>query len=323
MVDGSNRSGRAPCGPGPGSPCSVEGGPDPAAARGRSIWSAGRTRGKVGTRRRDGRVWKATRSTVSGRTPAEAGPSGRGVPAEGSVGPGLSEQIAREGTRLSELPMDENRRRFRRPLAWGLVLSVGLHLAAVLALPAPAAPGPGSETADRRGEPGRAARGTRLLSVRSRRPVSVPSPPPPIREPEADVAVRLPETEVDPPSLSRPRPARSRADGAGTAAGEPTGRPVAAGDGGGAPAGDGFMPPAPRSVAPEWDPPGEVRGQRVTLRIHVDARGRPTGPVELHPPTSDASFNRRLIRKARRLRFRPARRGGRPVAAWAELTFVF
>lgn len=221
--------------------------------------------------------------------------------------------------------MDENRRRFRRPLAWGLVLSVGVHLAAVLALPAPPPSGPSGGATDRDAaaeETG--APGVRLLRVRARGPSSLPVPPP-IREPEpeVEVAVRLPETQVDPPHLDRPRSVRAAENGAGTAAGKAAGRSAGEGEVGGAPDGEGFVPPAPRSVAPEWDPPPAVRGQRVTLRIHVDARGRPTGPVELHPPTSVASFNRRLVRKARELRFRPARRDGRPVAAWAELTFVF
>lgn len=81
--------------------------------------------------------------------------------------------------------------------------------------------------------------------------------------------------------------------------------------------------PVPRSLVPQWDPPADVRGMRVTVRVHVDALGRPTGEVWLDPPTPDRRFNRLLVRKVRGMRYHPARRNGRPVDGWAEITFVF
>lgn len=103
--------------------------------------------------------------------------------------------------------------------------------------------------------------------------------------------------------------------------GLPGGRGSEAGRSGGP--GEGTTPAVPRSLFPEWDPPDSVRGMEVTVRVRVDARGRPTGEVELVPPTPDRAFNRRLTEKATRMEYRPARQGGVAVAGWAEITFVF
>lgn len=62
---------------------------------------------------------------------------------------------------------------------------------------------------------------------------------------------------------------------------------------------------------------------RVTVHVHVDAKGRPSGEVRLDPPTPDSAFNRRLVDKIRRMEYEPARRNGEPVAGWAQITFVF
>lgn len=82
-------------------------------------------------------------------------------------------------------------------------------------------------------------------------------------------------------------------------------------------------PPVPRSLLPAWDPPAAVRGMEVLVRVHVDDLGRPTGEVELLPPTADREFNRRLVEKVRNMEYHPARREGAPVPGWAEITFVF
>ena len=62
---------------------------------------------------------------------------------------------------------------------------------------------------------------------------------------------------------------------------------------------------------------------KVTIRVQVDAYGRPTGYVELVPPTPNKKFNRKLEDKARGMQYYPARLDGRPVPGWAEITFVF
>ena len=95
------------------------------------------------------------------------------------------------------------------------------------------------------------------------------------------------------------------------------------GDGPGSGSGGDYTSPIPRSIVPYWDPPEAVRGMEVTVRVFVDERGRPTGEVELDPPTPHRGFNREIVERVRRMEYRPARRDGRAVAAWAEITFVF
>jgi len=95
------------------------------------------------------------------------------------------------------------------------------------------------------------------------------------------------------------------------------------GEGGEGGDGDGYTSPVPRSVVPQWDPPGSVRGMEVTVRVFVDAEGHPTGMVELDPPTPDAGFNRTIKAQVREWAYRPAIRNGSPVEGWAEITFIF
>jgi TonB family protein len=94
-------------------------------------------------------------------------------------------------------------------------------------------------------------------------------------------------------------------------------------DGSGSGSGGDYTSPIPRSIVPHWDPPDAVRGLEVTVRVFVDEWGRPTGEVELDPPTPHRGFNREIVERVRRMEYRPARRNGRPVAGWAEITFVF
>lgn len=219
-------------------------------------------------------------------------------------------------TEPRSMPLDEGRRRFRRPLAWGLLLSVGLHALLALAWRAPA----GSGILPQRGEPVRPAASrarlddaVRVVEVRvpaERPPVEVPPPPAPVEAatPEVSAPRLASEAGVLRAELSRRAHARPGPPGRG---------------GAGAGSGEVGSPPVPRSVLPEWDPPASVRGREVLVRVHVDSAGRPTGAVELVPPTPSEDFNRRLRRKVAEMTFSPARRGGRAVAGWAELTFVF
>lgn len=213
-----------------------------------------------------------------------------------------------------EMPLDRTARRFRRPLAVGLLLSVLLHVGLVLAA-GPIGLGPargataGAHAPDR-GPPAADRDVLRALSVRAvERRIRVPAPPRAVRaEP---VELRTPSTEEE--SLAGSGLAPPARTGGGEAEGEAPG-------GGDVP----VSPPVPRSVTPEWDVPAAVRGRSVTVRVRVDSTGVPTGPVELAPATPHEGFNRRLAESVRAMRFSPARTSaGRPVAAWAELTFSF
>lgn len=64
-------------------------------------------------------------------------------------------------------------------------------------------------------------------------------------------------------------------------------------------------------------------GPDVTARVHVDAAGDPTGRVELVPPTSNRRLNREIVYRVGRLEYEPGRLSDEPVAAWAEITFLF
>lgn len=205
------------------------------------------------------------------------------------------------------VPRRRERVPYRRALGWGLLASAALHVLLLLGwrTGAPGAPREGRAEGPERPRAVRSA--LRVHSVRARERVAIPPPPAPVpATAEPDVAaprassLSLAAAELEPRSYRRP----GRGDGSGDEDAALT-------------------PPVPRSVSPEWSPPPEVRGREVTIRVHVDASGVPTGPVELRPPTPSQEFNRRLIRSAREMRFTPARRDGRPVAAWAELTYRF
>lgn len=221
------------------------------------------------------------------------------------------------------------RRGFRRLLVRALAVSVLLHASVLILWPVEPPPPPGT------GEPAGAA----------------PSPAPP-----PDEAMRAVEVEVARPAVESGEqegpPAASRLPGTeASAVREPVSSPavlslerVAAGGAGPnrlalASAGEGvssggertgssgepgrISPPVPRSLLPQWDPPSEVRGTRVTVRVEVARDGRPTGQVRLEPPTENEDFNQRLRQTLTSLRYRPATRAGEPVEAWAEITFVF
>lgn len=220
------------------------------------------------------------------------------------------------------------RRRFRRILGWSLLASLLLHGALLLLwrAPGPGGAGEAASAVPRPPRPREEWSGIRAVTVR-RAPAAEAA-----RRSEAEVrrSAVLPEPRVRPARHSRlaletvrPGAAAVPRVGEGAASPEGTGEPGSRGSGGsGGPAG-GASPPVPRTLVPEWDPPGEVRGTRVTVRVEVDVRGDPTGEVVLDPPTPSESFNRRLRRRMASLEFLPARRDGQPVRGWAEITFVF
>jgi hypothetical protein len=80
------------------------------------------------------------------------------------------------------------------------------------------------------------------------------------------------------------------------------------------------IPPSPRGMI---IPPSNrsLRGKQVEVWVFVDATGRVVADsTRLNPPTSDGSFNRRLIAEAAEWVFHPAKRNDQPVAAWFPYT---
>lgn len=210
-------------------------------------------------------------------------------------------------TRRSEL------RSFRRPLALGLLASVAVHAAAfAVARRAALRPPATLSTAEASREPPdatvRSPDALRAVRVAETREIEIPPPPEDVsaepaevREPGEAAGAALAASGLEARGFRRP------SHGTG---GSARGAPVS--------------PPVPRSVLPEWDPPDEVRGLTVRVRVRVDSAGRPVGPVELRPETPSESFDVRLVKKVLEMRFSPARTAdGRPVQGWAELTFSF
>ncbi|MDX1577598.1 MAG: energy transducer TonB [Gemmatimonadota bacterium] len=161
------------------------------------------------------------------------------------------------------------------------------------------------------------AGGGALRSVRVRLPERREIPPPPEPIPSIDVPeVEVRDLEVEVVGSDELPVAHAAAlPGLGGGPGR--------GDGGDAGTGNDYLAPVPRSILPHWDPPQAVRGMEVTVRVFVDEGGRPSGLVELHPPTPDESFNREIRERIRGMEYRPALRSGVPVAGWAEITFIF
>lgn len=205
----------------------------------------------------------------------------------------------------------------RHRVVWrvAMLASVALHALAFLlwrgAAPVPLALASG----DPRAIPAAGGGGVRAVAVRMPATREIPPPPRPALAVDApEVEVREFEAPISGPVLapvSQVALVPGRDGGTGSGPG---------GTGGGD---DAFVPPMPRSVIPHWDPPESVRGLEVTVRVHVGPDGRPTGDVELVPPTPDRRFNREIIDRVNDMEYRPASRNGRPVPGWAEITFIF
>lgn len=221
-------------------------------------------------------------------------------------------------------PSRRNTIRYRRALWTGLAISAAFHGLLLFGWRSPSLDGPGSLAAGPRAGDYRAAAGGGemvALAIAAPRPIEVPAPPqtrPQIRDP--DLRVPEPEQHIVAASLSGPSggtpgdghtgPGLPGVDGAGDGGTERTGR-------------DRRTFPTPRSIIPRWDPPKELRGQSVTLRVRVDSRGEPTGEIEIEPRIADARFEKQLRRDVLAMDFLPGRQDGRPVADWAELTLTF
>ena len=95
------------------------------------------------------------------------------------------------------------------------------------------------------------------------------------------------------------------------------------GEGDGGTAAEGLfrmIPPSPRGMI---IPPTNksLRGKQVEVWVFVDAMGKVVADsTRLNPPTSDRSFNRRLIAEAAEWVFDPARQNDEAIAAWFPYT---
>ena len=226
---------------------------------------------------------------------------------------------------LTSSRLELGRQVYRRGLRIGIGVSIGLHLAVLLLwrnelppLPTTVAAGP------RTGSAVAAAGGGALLAMNLAPPRAIEVPPPPTPMPE------FMEPEVDVNTPEEPQLTAQNLDMAGNASflGAQGGPGLEGYDGGGDGGSDAegryrVTAPEPRSIIPEWDPPSEVKGMQVMVRVLIDPYGNPVGDVELRPNTPNRKFNKRLREKVLRMDYKPARRQGRAITAWAEMTFVF
>jgi hypothetical protein len=226
---------------------------------------------------------------------------------------------------LTPSRLELGRQVYRRGIRIGIGVSVGLHLAVLLLwrtelspLPMTVAAGPrtGSAVAAAGGGPMQA------MNLAPPRTIEVPPPPTPMPEfMEPEVAVDMPE---EPQLNAQNLDMAGNASFRGTDGGPGLEGYDGGGDGGSDPEGRfRVTAPEPRSIIPEWDPPGEVKGMQVMVRVLIDPYGNPIGEVELRPSTPNRKFNKRLREKVLMMDYKPARRQGRPITAWAEMTFVF
>lgn len=221
-------------------------------------------------------------------------------------------------------PSRRNSARQRKAWWIGFALSAAVHAFLLFGWRSPAPEGPGSLAAGpRAGDIRAAAGGSEMTAIDFRMPQPIEVPAPPTARPEPDdpqLDVPEPEQRVLTASLQGPIGAAMNdgRDGAGLPGAEGSGD--AGNDRRGS---DRRTFPTPRSIIPRWDPPDELKGQRVTFRVRVNERGEPTGEIEVRPRIDETEFVRRVRDDLLTMDYLPGRQDGRPVTDWAELTLTF
>jgi hypothetical protein len=207
----------------------------------------------------------------------------------------------------------------------GFVLSALVHVVLLTGWRTNGPEDPGSLAAGPRTGDFRAAAGggeMLAIAIAAPRPIVIPAPPasqPRFVEPE--VELDEPEHLVQTPALSGPAggamrisdrggPGLLNADGGGDGGNNASGR-------------DRRTDATPRSIIPTWDSPQELKGMVVTIRVLVDAGGRPTGEIRVQPRIRNSRFDRELRRRFLSMDYDPAIRGGQAVSDWAEMTLTF
>ena len=221
-------------------------------------------------------------------------------------------------------PSRRNSARNRKALIGGFSLSVLLHVLILLGWRGPVTDLPGSLAAGPRAGDYRAAAGggeILAIAIAPPRPIEIPAPPAEVLLTDLEVVTDEPEKMIQPVELAGPTggaalisdrtgPGLVGADGRGDSGSDAEGQ-------------DQRTFPTPRSIIPVWDPPRDMKGMRVTVRVQVDARGVATGEILVDPGIPNSGFDRRLRQELLSMDYVPAQRGGRPVADWAEMTFTF
>jgi len=218
----------------------------------------------------------------------------------------------------------DNARRHRRTAVIALAVSAAVHAAVFLLWKTDLQPLPDTVAAGLRMGDASAAPGGGILqaiALAPQREIVVPPPPEEVPELDApDVEVRTPP---EPQLQASFADMRSGVSFPGP--GEGPGRPDGEGLGDGGTEAEGrfrVTAPEPRVIVPEWDPPDDIKGMQVQIRVLVSAEGRALD-VEIRPRTSNAGFNRRLVDTYMQMDYKPGRRMGRAITAPAEITLIF
>lgn len=207
---------------------------------------------------------------------------------------------------------------YRRAIRRGVVVSVFLHLLLLFIfglrpsdIPTDAAEGP------REGDTEPAGGAMQAMAVRIRPPTPIIRPPEPIIPPELDLELEevvLDEIEMPQLDFQGIRGIEGRTDATGRGAG---------GTGDEGPL--RLLPPVPRGMfmAPA-NPPRELRGRTMEVRVFVDETGRVVADsTRLLPPSSNNDYNQRIKDLSAQWRFEAARRGTQVEAAWFSYTLTF
>ncbi|MCG6956704.1 MAG: hypothetical protein LJF04_12010 [Gemmatimonadetes bacterium] len=152
------------------------------------------------------------------------------------------------------------------------------------------------------------------MNIRTPQPARIIPPPKPI-----EVQIQVQPVEFDEVAQIDPASVIGQAPGTGEGLGKAGG--TGKGDGGNADEGYYRLePPMPRGMI---IPPSNksLKGTKVEVWVFVDEKGKVVADsTRLNPPTKDKGFNQRLIREAAEWVFRPATKGGQPVASWFPYT---
>lgn len=219
-------------------------------------------------------------------------------------------------TNAHHLSAPERRRRDRTVWSTALLVSVLIHLLLVVAWRShPVIPvSPVGAAGPRAGDNQAAAGSMRAINISTPRPTPIIPPPVPIQ-----VSIEVKPVKFSTLAELNPETLIGKAPGNGAGLGTASGT----GKGGGGTGDKGhssLQPPTPRGMI---IPPSNksLKGTKVQVWVFVDDKGRVVpDSTRLNPPTKDKSFNKRLIHEASEWVFRPATRGGKPVASWFPYT---
>ena len=234
---------------------------------------------------------------------------------------------AQEDSRGSgSLSVRQRRRREREVWRAAFVISLGLHVLLFLLWPSTGGLDSPFSAAGPQERDDQAAEGFIQTVALSSAPAD-PIQPPPVPVIEADLPDpvdfdpdALPEVDLVQPEV--PEPGQGDTDGTDEDETEAVGLLGSTGDGDAGTEEEGLfrvVPPTPRGMI--FPPTSRSLQGEMVVRVFVDETGRVVpDSTQLHPPTSDRSYNAQVKEDAAQWVFRPALRGEEVVMSWWSYT---